>query len=351
MNKQDYTEDIVTDIEQTEEEGSLPEEVTEAPQDPEHMDLTKVSDYGKWVRAYINVSDDDGHLLGNRELEKEVKKLCNDLSEMDLYMEEDPELWINRIKDVALRYVAAINFRENTSIGTFTKYRIRMGMLFNAQKILVKEKLRKNWIVWFAENYDKSLLRSAQDYMRIAEIPNVIRYAVFGKERLLQILRQIEEPEGEDPIAAFLKEHGIEFNSYAETDYQELKIATDIAIARQKLNSEGLEEVADEKVEALVRNGIELTTLRLGQMKLVKETEGNLAAYIDRLISTGGKVEPIQTPETKAKSFKKTVDRFIDQATNALDDDQYLGEFDIELCRQLMEKIQRLEQKLTSTAS
>ena len=55
MSNQDYTEDIVTDIEQKEEEASLPEAVTEAPQDPEHMDLTKVQDYGKWVKAYLNV--------------------------------------------------------------------------------------------------------------------------------------------------------------------------------------------------------------------------------------------------------------------------------------------------------
>ena len=44
-------------------------------------------------------------------------------------------------------------------------------------------------------------------------------------------------------IGHFLQENRIEFDSYAETDYQELKITTDIAIARQKLNNEDLEEV------------------------------------------------------------------------------------------------------------
>ena len=86
-------------------------------------------------------------------------------------------------------------------------------------------------------------------------------------------------------------------------------------------------------------------------MKLVMETRGDLPGYIDRLVATGGKVEPIQTPETKAKSFKKTVDRFLDQAVTALDDEQYLGEVGIELCQQLLEKIQQLEQKLTSSAN
>jgi hypothetical protein len=187
--------------------------------------------------------------------------------------------------------------------------------------------------------------------MRIAEVPNSIRYAVFGKERLIQILRRIGKAEGDDPIGQFLSNNGIEFNPEAETGYEELKIVTDIAIACQKLNSQGLEEVSDEKIEALIRSGIGLTTTHINQLKLVKSTQGNLGQYIDNLIATGGNVEPIQTPETKAKSFKKTVDRFIDQAVSALEDEQYLGEVDVELCRQLLEKIQQLEQKLTSSAN
>jgi uncharacterized protein YaaR (DUF327 family) len=85
-------------------------------------------------------------------------------------------------------------------------------------------------------------------------------------------------------------------------------------------------------------------------MKLVKEAQGNLTVHIDQLIATGGKVEPVQTPRTKAEGFKKTVDRFLDQTATALTDDHYLGEFNAELCRQLVEKIQQLEQKLASMA-
>ena len=100
-----------------------------------------------------------------------------------------------------------------------------------------------------------------------------------------------------------------------------------------------------------IRSGVELTTTIINQLKLVPSTQGNLGQYIDNLIASGGKAEPIQTPETKAKSFKKTLDRFIDQTVTALDDDQYLGEVDIELCRQLLEKVQQLEQKLTSSTN
>jgi hypothetical protein len=334
-------EDIITD-------KDLPPGVTEEPQDPEHMDLRKIAGYPTWVSAYLNVSDDEGHLLGDLDLEKEVKKLYEDLDSMDLSMEEDPDLWINRIKELVLRYDSTINMRENTSAGVFTKYRIRLGMLFNFQKELVKNRLKLKWTEWFPENYKTISLRTAQEYMKIAEYSGAIRCSIFGTQRLLQIARQIGKPEGDHPFEKFLEDNGIDFNPEVETNHEELKTVTDIAIARQKLNREDLEEVTDDKVEALVRKGIELTPNRVNELKLVKATQRDLAEYVDGLIETGGKVEPIMTAERKSESFKKSLDRFLDKTDIAIEDDEYLGEVNLELWRQLKEKVIALEQKIVS---
>ena len=336
-----HQEDMVTD-------KDLPPGVTEEPQDPEHMDLRRVQGYPKWVKAYLNVSDDEGHLHGNLDLEKEVKTLCEDLESMDLDMEEDPDLWVNKIKDLTLRYNSTINMRENTCAGVFTTYRIRLGKLFNFQKELVKNRLKLKWTEWFPENYPTISLRSAQEYMKIAEYPGAIRYAVFGKQRLLQITRQIGKPEGDDPFGKFLEDNGIDFNPEVDSHNEELNKVTDIAIARQKLNREGLEEVNDDKVEELVRKGIELNPNRVNELKLVQAIPEDLTEYVDRLIETGGKVDRIMTPERKAGSFKKTLDRFLDETDNAIEDDEYLSEVNLELWSQLKEKVLTLEQKITS---
>jgi hypothetical protein len=298
-----HQEDMVTD-------EDLPPGVTKEPQDPEHMDLRRVPGYPNWVKAYLNVSDDEGHLHGNLDLEKEVKTLCEDLESMDLDMEEDPELWVNKIKDLTLRYNSTINMRENTCAGVFTKYRVRLGKLFNFQKELVKNRLKLKWTEWFPENYPTISLRSAQEYMKIAEYPCAIRYAVFGTQRLLKIARQIGKPEGDDPFGKFLEDNGIDFDPEEETNHEELNVVTDIAIARQKLNRDGLDEVTDDKVEELVRKGIELNPNRVNELKLAK-AQGDLAEYVDGLIENGGKADPIMTPERKADSFKKTLDRFL----------------------------------------
>lgn len=107
-------------VQGTSQETDLPEGVTAEPQEPEHMDLRKVPADKKWVRSYLTVSDDEGHLLGDTGLEKRVKNLCADLAEMDLTKEEDAQLWVDRIKEVVTEYASAINFRENTTVGTFT---------------------------------------------------------------------------------------------------------------------------------------------------------------------------------------------------------------------------------------
>jgi hypothetical protein len=330
---------------------NLPEGVTEEPRNDEEMHLKNIKHDAALIRTYLKVSDDYGELLGDKDLEAEVIECCKQYMTVKPKVIKEPEAVLQQLIDLSNRYVRRVNNAENISIGISTKYRIREGMLFNIQKMIVKKALKLKWREWFNENYEKSLLRSVQDYMRLAKIPGVIKYAVFGKEQLLEILRQIGKPEGDDPIGDYLANRGIEFDPEAEFDVAELKTQTDIAITREKLNNEDLEEVADEKVEALVRNGIYLSRGNLNNIKLVKETNGDLVRYIDRIIATGGKAEPVLTAERKAEQFKKTVDRFLDQADTALTDHHYLAEVNAEIIQRIKDKIRLLEQVLSSLAN
>ena len=72
----------------------------------------------------------------------------------------------------------------------------------------------KQWIDHFAEVYGRKHLRTAQDYMSLANIPNVARYAVYGKERLMEIKRAIKALglSSEDPVAVFLDKYSIPFD-------------------------------------------------------------------------------------------------------------------------------------------
>ena len=331
-------------------EENLGEGVTKEPQDPEHMDLRDIENFNTWLDSYLKVSDDAGEFLGDTGIEKQVRDLCDVLREKDLENEENPQRLLDQITELVKRYSPMVNKADNTTTGIITKYRIRQGALLIAQKKLVK-KLEKKWKEWFNTEYGNTLLRSAQDYMRIAEIPNSIQYAVFGKERLMQIIRQLGDTESGNPIGDFLRSHGIQFNSDEEGDLDEFRIQTDIAIERGKLNKNGLQEVQDEKLEAFVRGGNKLKGQTIENMKYTKVAGGDLNRYMDMLITSGGSDEPEQAPQFKAQFYSKKFKNFIALTETALSDDAYLRNIDQQTCKQLKKMLLEIVKKLTPEAS
>ena len=327
----------------------LPESFTEKPQDSEHIDLTKVKYSPKWVRTYLNVSDDEGHLHGDIRFEKHLRKRCGEVAALrtkDIKEEEGLAL-LDELKAISNEYVARINEAENTSMGIIDKYRFRWGAILNQQKRIVTKVLNKKWLEWFRENYDFSLLRSAQNYMKIANVPKAVNYAFLGSERILEVIRRIGKPTGDDPIGDYLAETGIDFDPEIKTDYAELKLNTDIAIARDKLDSAGLEVVPTGIIADVIGSGIELKRRHIEDLKLIqsldKTTEKDLLDHIEAIMATGGKTPPISTPERRAEQYKKDIERFIDKTTDALDDGTYLDNVDRETYLRLKDKVLALE--------
>ena len=329
----------------------LPENVTEAPRNPEEMHLKHIRKWPEAVKVYLKVSDDEGEVLGSKVLERRVRNFCDQYSGLKNDI-KDPQKVIEEAVDLATRYTLQINMVESGLAGTITKYRIRQGMLFNIMKELVKKTKGPKWIEWFHQNFDPREFRSVQDYMRLAGVPNIIRYAVFGKERLLQTLRQLSEDDKkrDDPIGAFIERNGIHFNPTEETDAQELKIETDIALSYQRLLGAGIDNIPKEMVDAFVRGGNEIESTHLRELEFAKNAGVDTIERFKEIMATDGKPEPLMTPDRKAEGFKKTTDRFLKAMESAISDAEYLQQVNAEVIAALKEKLDQLE-KLFSTAN
>ena len=337
----------ISEKETTTDGNHLPEGVTEEPQSPEHMDLRTIKDSDKkWLKVYLKVSDDQGHLLDNQPLEEKVIKTCEELKAKKYLKIENPESLVLETKDLAETYAKTINAAENSSVGNLTKYRIRLGILLRHQKWFVMKYLKQEWIEYVNKNYKSQQLRSYQDYMKLAQYPNIIKYAWLGKERLIQLTRVIGVPESADPIGDYLKLFGLEFDPEEEADYESMKLKTDVAIFRQKLHDKNVYDIPDGKIESMILHGVQMTAGIFDQFELVKNTGGDLIKFADKLIKKGGKVKPITTPEKKAESFKKNLDAFIDQAKSALEDADYLKTLKVESLDELQEQINALRDKI-----
>ena len=291
---------------------SLPEGVTDAPQDKEHMDLGLIKDSPSLVDVYLKVSDDKGELLGDESLEEQVKRYCELYQASKKKKTEDPDRILQEVKDLSLCYSKQINKSFSIGDGADTKYRIRLGMLFNFQKKLVRM-TRQNWGEWFAQNYGKKYLRSVQDYMSLARIPNVIRYAVFGKERLMELKRAIQMGgKDDDPIGTFLKSHNALFDPESADPIDKFKQEVDAALAMSKIH--GVEQERDTElgvrfdlIKKLVGLGIKTDIGIINDLVIIKENGRDVNQYIEDRYMDGGKEEDIIVSAKKVRGFPKSV--------------------------------------------
>jgi hypothetical protein len=350
MSKKNISKNKKIKSKKAREANPLPKGVTEAPRTPEEMHLKHIRQWPDAVKVYLQVSDDEGEVLGSKVLERQVQKFCDQYSDAKADDIKDLGKVIAEAKNWATQYTLQINMVESGLTGTITKYRIRQGMVFNILKRMVKAANGPQWIEWFKANFDPREFRSVQDYMRLAKIPGIIRYAVFGKERLLQIIRQLSDADMQtvDPVGAFITRKGVNFNPAQELDAQELRIETDIAISHEKLTNGGF-DIPKTRVEALVRNGKEVESSHVRELEVARNNGDDVVERFEQIIAADGRPAPLMTPGRKAEGFKRTTDRFLKAIDNALEDAAYRGQVNAEIIASLKEKLLQLERLVSST--
>lgn len=292
-------------------------DVTDEPQHEEHLHMGLLGGSAPLKAVYLKVSDDTGQFFDNMDLEKTMidflgqsKTLARNGSA------EVIKQMMPRLIAVSKAYQRQINFATNVSNGILVKHQIRLGNIFLSQKRLLKKiNPEKNWVEWFNENYDSSNLRSAQDYMRLAKTPNIIRYAVFGKERLIEILRAIPSfAMSDDPIGTFLSKYGFTYNPEGETSMDDWRSSIDAAIAMEKIRqvekSQELElELSFDEVKKWVDCNGPMDSKVINNMMIIKEADGNVKDYLDTTAVGKGspniQIERVEKQESVQRISKK----------------------------------------------
>ncbi len=322
---------------------TLPKGVTEKPRNPEEMDLGLIKDNPSLVRAYLPTSDDQGQQLQNEKLLNSVSEMWKWLLPLKEDEIKEPKKLLPVVTSLAKDFMGQVSFNESTVNGTICKYRIHQGLLFLGLKKVVKA-TKQNWEDWFDKNFNPKERRSAQDAMRLAKAKNIIRYSFLGKFQLLQILRQIENFEDqEDPVGAYLKENGIDFNPEEEADFEDIKRSVTVTVGYRKCVTAGLKEISKKMVEALVCKGKEVESQHIRDMQALQKLRGDVVEYFDGLISSDERPEPVLTGDRKADIFKRAADKFLKAIETAFADAEYLGGIDQDFCNRVREKVEALE--------
>ena len=299
--------------EANQDEAKLPDGVTLAPRNAEEMHLDLIQDQNTLVKAYLAVSDDQGEQLGDVDLEKKVKEFCELHQNVAKAKIDNPNQLLQETKDLLNEYSPAVNLSEAISKGTDTKYRIREGMLYSIEKDIVR-KMGENWIDSFKLNHGATSLRSAQDYMALAKVPNIIRYAVLGKKRLMEIQRAVKGSKDPDPIGQHLENHGIKFDPASDVTEmtEQIRIQIDAVIAMTKIDALGEKkdldlDVSFDLLTNLIALGTKFDTGIVRDLIIIKENGGDINQYLENRYISGGAEDQIVKSTKKVTGFPKLV--------------------------------------------
>jgi len=233
------------------------------------LDLSQISDSTSIQEVVHFIQDEDTTPeLADPDIVDQIERFAN-TPVQELLQDQDKEQVVRRALRLAALFERQINVAICKNDGKFVLFRIQMGKCFIKIQELVNQR-GKEWVKWVKENIKFLSLRSVQDYMRLARTPQIEKYAMLGKERLIILLRALEKAQKlivEDPIGSFMAENGIQFDPEAENDFDEFKIQVDVAMISQRLVNEGITCIPRDKVEILVRDRIELRAAHLRAIK------------------------------------------------------------------------------------
>ena len=276
----------------------------------------------------------------------EVKSFYDRYKNINVQQVENPRQLLTESMELANKFSLKINTRGSITAGILTKYLIRLGMIFNIQKMLVR-KSGKKWEEWFNDNHSVMSLRSAQDYMKLAKVPNIIRYAFLGKERLIEISRVAKKLKSEDPVGEYLTSQGIEFKpeqieseGSASLRSQVDTVIALITISKVEEKNEISLDVDADLIRKLIGMRVEVDTAMIGKMVIIKQSGGNPNDYLESRHINGGPEPEIITSTIKLRSIPKLVGSFKDTVDYIKNHTDLASDVD-------EEEIEALEDKLT----
>jgi hypothetical protein len=322
----------------------LPPDVTEAPQDQEHLHLALIKHSPPLMDVYLKVSDDKGEFLGDVKLEKRVQEFVEQYEKADPAKIKDLDKVLTQAGSLYDEYTLNLARFTGISEGVMTKYSIRAGRLQTIEKKLVKQ-AGKKWIQHFIETHGHRHLRSAQHYMSVAAVPNVIRYSTFGIAKLVEMVRAVKalKIEGDDPVGSFLAGHKIDYDPEKLRDtnsVDQVKVEVDLAIARMKIAKLekkekidlGLNDILLKKIIGL---GKKIDQGFIRDLVVIKKTGGKINDHLERVYIDGGSESEIVKATRRVVSFPKLVIAFGNLVNQLKGNDELVGQIKPEIVRTL----------------
>jgi len=285
-------------------EGELAPNVTMDPQTKEQLDLNLMEDPVAVSIISVPTDDDEGEFLEDPEAVKALREFIDENKSKDVEALKDAEL-LKIGTEIASSFNKKISLKEALTLAALTKNSILYGMSLIILKDCIKA-TGQNWIYYYKNHFIPSTYSSAIKYMKLARIPNIIRYSFLGLERLEKIHTAIKEDydmADSDPYGEFFNDSSILID-FHDCDLENFKYDIDAAVANTRINNFFKEMNKDISDENQVKNVVDAGLIE-DLIRKDKKIEAGL--MMDLFLYTKGGANPNVLLEESLKGDRTTL--------------------------------------------
>lgn len=141
---------------------------------PEEKAPAEIYDDSSLADITLSVLSDNGRSIDDVKMENKVISLISELRNKEITDLEKPGVALSDLRSLYKFYDEKTVRTENINSGTSTRHGILKAMILISEKRLLRMK-GKQWVVHYKTTYGEKGLRSAQHYIALAQIPNILQ--------------------------------------------------------------------------------------------------------------------------------------------------------------------------------
>lgn len=241
------------------------------------------------------------------------------------------------------REVALLNSFMSLARRDEAKRAITVGQILNMLQALTK-RAKLKWQAWCTENLAFVSQRKIEMYSRLAVRVDCHSYTFLGIDRLDRLCTETagDVKVVKDPIGAFMAKHHIAFAPDEEFDLDAFSFEVDVALNKDKLMKNSLEEADINLVRAITRKQRKIESSLLGELKRIKKSGGDINIHL-RDLSLSRKDEEEPESEKRPKEFNKLSSGLIKSIDYIIRDSAQIDKVDAEIFENLLKKLLLLQ--------
>ena len=283
--------------------------------------------------------EDKGRMISGEEV---LQQLDRYVADEHVYTKDEAKAELKKGEDLLEQLSSRLNKAEAVNKAIVADIAILGGKSFLKMKVHCKA-AGLYFGAYAAEHLSFISERTRQKWMQIARREDLHRYKVLGVEKMALLASETEKDvkTSSDPVGDLFCKYGLTFDSLSDVDIDVFQQEVDVALCAAKCEKEGI-PVSKEELRELIEEGKKLDVRLLKELKLVRDSGGDVGVHLSNVILGGPEDEDEDSITQRVLGFNKAAEKVKGSIQFILDHPEHVGHVTLDQIELLQDRLDQL---------